>query len=105
MPEFCARRQFDARPVCAEGLSLRARLFDFNERKLCAFLKRELTKAGAKSVKSCVLVDKTWRESEVRADYVGFHATRSVFLAGYGLDDGTGFGRVLDHLVKSTPKD
>ena len=70
-----------------------------------AFLKRELMKAGAKSVKTCVLVDKTWRESEVRADYVGFHATRSVFLAGYGLDDGTGFGRVLDHLVKSTPKD
>ena len=70
-----------------------------------AFLKRELAKAGARSVKTCVLVDKTWRESEVRADYVGFHATRSVFLAGYGLDDGTGYGRLLDHLIKSSPKE
>ena len=72
---------------------------------MVAALVKRCQAAGAKSVKTCVLVDKTWRESEVRADYVGFHATRSVFLAGYGLDDGTGFGRVLDHLVKSTPKD
>ncbi len=66
-----------------------------------AFIKRELEAAGAKSVKTCVLLDKTWRESVIHADYVGFPATSSVFLAGYGFDDGSGKGRLLDHLVKS----
>lgn len=66
-----------------------------------AFIKQQLQTDGAKSVKTCVLLDKTWRESVLPADYVGFHVTSSVFLAGYGLDDGTGKGRLLDHLVKS----
>lgn len=66
-----------------------------------AFIKRELLATGAKSVKTCVLLNKAWRESVIQADYVGFHATSSVHLAGYGLDDGTGKGRLLDHLVKS----
>jgi len=66
-----------------------------------AFIKHQLEASGAKSVKTCVLLDKTWRESVIQADYIGFHVTSSVFLAGYGLDDGTGKGRRLDHLVKS----
>jgi hypoxanthine phosphoribosyltransferase len=77
-----------ARPLMTTGLTM-------------AFMKQELLEAGAKSVKTCVLLNKTWRESVIQADYVGFHATSSVYMAGYGLDDGTGKGRLLDHLVKS----
>lgn len=66
-----------------------------------AFMKQQLQAAGAKTVKTCVLLNKTWRETVIQADYIGFHATSSVYLAGFGLDDGTGTGRLLDHLVKS----
>ena len=66
-----------------------------------SFLKQQLLTDGAKSVKTCVLLDKAWRKSIVDADYIGFRVTSSVFLAGYGFDDGTGHGRLLDHLVKS----
>ena len=66
-----------------------------------AFMKEEIARAGAKSVKTCVLLNKTWRQSVIHPDYVGFYVTSSVFLAGYGFDDGTGRGRLLDHLVKS----
>lgn len=66
-----------------------------------AFIKQQLEAAGAKSVKTCVLLDKAWRKAAVDADYIGFRVTSSVYLAGYGLDDGTGRGRLLDHMVKS----
>ena len=66
------------------------------------FIKQELERAEAKSVKTCVLLNKTWRESVIEPDYVGFQVTSSVYLAGYGLDDGTDRGRLLDHLIVSS---
>jgi len=51
-----------------------------------AALKRTLEARGPRSVRTCVLLDKTGRrEIEVTIDYVGF-TIPNVFVVGYGLD-------------------
>jgi len=51
-----------------------------------ATLKRELQARGPRSVRTCVLLDKTSRrETDVTVDYVGF-TIPNVFVVGYGLD-------------------
>jgi hypoxanthine phosphoribosyltransferase len=51
-----------------------------------AALKRTLAARGPRSVRACVLLDKTGRrEIEVAVDYVGF-TIPNVFVVGYGLD-------------------
>jgi hypoxanthine phosphoribosyltransferase len=51
-----------------------------------AELKRRLEARGPRSVRTCVLLDKTGRrETEVTVDYVGF-SIPNVFVVGYGLD-------------------
>jgi len=51
-----------------------------------AELKRTLEARGPRSVRACVLLDKTGRrETEVAVDYVGF-TIPNVFVVGYGLD-------------------
>jgi hypoxanthine phosphoribosyltransferase len=51
-----------------------------------AALKRTLEARGPRSVRTCVLLDKTGRrETEVSIDYVGF-TIPNVFVVGYGLD-------------------
>jgi hypoxanthine phosphoribosyltransferase len=51
-----------------------------------AALKRTLQARGPRSVRTCVLLDKTGRrETEVSIDYVGF-TIPNVFVVGYGLD-------------------
>ena len=51
-----------------------------------AALKRTLQARGPRSVRTCVLLDKTGRrETEVAIDYVGF-TIPNVFVVGYGLD-------------------
>ena len=51
-----------------------------------AALKRELEARGPRSVRTCVLLDKTSRrETDVTVDYVGF-TIPNVFVVGYGLD-------------------
>jgi hypoxanthine phosphoribosyltransferase len=51
-----------------------------------AALKRTLEARGPRSVRTCVLLDKTGRrETEVTIDYVGF-TIPNVFVVGYGLD-------------------
>ncbi len=51
-----------------------------------AALKRTLTARGPRSVRACVLLDKTGRrETDVTVDYVGF-TIPNVFVVGYGLD-------------------
>jgi hypoxanthine phosphoribosyltransferase len=51
-----------------------------------AALKRTLQARGPRSVRTCVLLDKTGRrETEVFIDYVGF-TIPNVFVVGYGLD-------------------
>jgi len=51
-----------------------------------AALKRELQARGPRSVRTCVLLDKTSRrETDVTVDYVGF-TIPNVFVVGYGLD-------------------
>jgi hypoxanthine phosphoribosyltransferase len=51
-----------------------------------AALKRELAARGPRSVRACVLLDKTGRrEADVAVDYVGF-TIPNVFVVGYGLD-------------------
>ena len=51
-----------------------------------AALKRALQARGPRSVRACVLLDKTGRrETEVTVDYVGF-TIPNVFVVGYGLD-------------------
>jgi hypoxanthine phosphoribosyltransferase len=51
-----------------------------------AALKRALEARGPRSVRTCVLLDKTGRrETEVTIDYVGF-TIPNVFVVGYGLD-------------------
>ena len=53
-----------------------------------AALKRTLQARGPRSVRTCVLLDKTGRrETEVSIDYVGF-TIPNVFVVGYGLDYG-----------------
>jgi len=53
-----------------------------------AALKRALEARGPRSVRTCVLLDKTGRrETEVSIDYVGF-TIPNVFVVGYGLDYG-----------------
>lgn len=63
-----------------------------------AALKRELESRRPRSVKTCVLLDKTGRrETEVRIDYVGF-TIPNVFVVGYGLDY-DGLYRNLPHVA------
>jgi len=51
-----------------------------------AFLHDEFMGKGAKTVKNCVLIDKTERrQSNIVLDYIGFEIP-SGFLVGYGLD-------------------
>ena len=51
-----------------------------------AALTRELQARGPRSVRTCVLLDKTSRrETDVTVDYVGF-TIPNVFVVGYGLD-------------------
>ena len=63
-----------------------------------AALKRALEARHPKSVRTCVLLDKTGRrEAEVTVDYVGF-AIPNVFVVGYGLDY-DGLYRNLPHVA------
>ncbi len=56
---------------------------------------------GAKSVRTCVLLDKPDRRAvEMEADYVGFRID-DVFVVGYGLDY-NGHHRELPHIAKVT---
>jgi hypoxanthine phosphoribosyltransferase len=51
-----------------------------------AALRRTLEARGPRSVRTCVLLDKTGRrEADVTVDYVGF-TIPNVFVVGYGLD-------------------
>ena len=51
-----------------------------------AALKRELEARGPRSVRTCVLLDKTSRrETDLTVDYIGF-TIPNVFVVGYGLD-------------------
>ncbi|MCF7848901.1 MAG: hypoxanthine phosphoribosyltransferase [Kiritimatiellales bacterium] len=66
-----------------------------------AFTKEMLLKRGAKSVRSCVLLDKqTNRAVEFEADYAGFPVD-DVFVVGYGLDYDSLY-RELPHIAKVT---
>jgi hypoxanthine phosphoribosyltransferase len=61
------------------------------------YLMQHLVKKGARSVKSCVLVDKRERrEVPVKLDYVGF-VIKGGFVVGYGLDYSERY-RHLPHL-------
>jgi hypoxanthine phosphoribosyltransferase len=63
-----------------------------------AALKRTLQARRPRSVKTCVLLDKTGRrETDVTIDYVGF-AIPNVFVVGYGLDY-DGLYRNLPHVA------
>jgi hypoxanthine phosphoribosyltransferase len=63
-----------------------------------AALKRTLQARRPRSVKTCVLLDKTGRrETEVQIDYVGF-TIPNVFVVGYGLDY-DGLYRNLPHVA------
>jgi len=54
--------------------------------KTIDFVKKQLLRRGARSVKVCVLLDKEEaRKVPVKADYVGFRIP-NVFVVGYGLD-------------------
>jgi|GEM_PF-3229434 len=64
------------------------------------FIKEQLSARGAASVKTCILLNKAWRQTVITPDYVGFDVAASIFLAGYGLADDQGGRRLLDHLVK-----
>ena len=49
-------------------------------------LVEQLKKLGAKTVKTCVLLDKpSRREADIEADFVGF-SIENKFVVGYGLD-------------------
>lgn len=63
-----------------------------------AALKRTLEARRPKSVRTCVLLDKTGRrETDVTIDYVGF-TIPNVFVVGYGLDY-DGLYRNLPHIA------
>ena len=63
-----------------------------------AALRRTLEARRPRSVKTCVLLDKTGRrETEVQIDYVGF-TIPNVFVVGYGLDY-DGLYRNLPHVA------
>jgi len=63
-----------------------------------AALKRTLEARRPRSVRTCVLLDKTGRrETEVVIDYVGF-TIPNVFVVGYGLDQ-NGLYRNLPHVA------
>lgn len=60
-----------------------------------AFAKGLLLGRGAKSVATCVLLDKpVERKQDIKADYVGFTCPK-VFVVGYGMD--------LDHRYRELP--
>ena len=51
-----------------------------------AFAKASLERRGARSVKTCILIDKQVpREAPIVPDFVGFHCP-PVFVVGYGMD-------------------
>lgn len=63
------------------------------------FTKKLLIERGAKSVQSCVLLDKkTNRAVEFEADYAGFEI-EDLFVVGYGLDYDNHY-RELPHIAK-----
>lgn len=64
-----------------------------------AFTKKLMMERGAKSVQSCVLLDKkTNRAVEFEADYAGFEID-DLFVVGYGLDYDNLY-RELPHIAK-----
>ena len=64
-----------------------------------AFTKKLMMERGAKSVQSCVLLDKkTNRAVEFEADYAGFEI-EDLFVVGYGLDYDNRY-RELPHIAK-----
>jgi hypoxanthine phosphoribosyltransferase len=64
-----------------------------------AFTKKLMIERGAKSVSSCVLLDKnTNRAVEFEADYAGFQID-DLFVVGYGLDYDNRY-RELPHIAK-----
>lgn len=64
-----------------------------------AFAKELLLKRGARSVKTCVLLDKKAnRAVEIEADYTGFPVD-DVFVVGYGLDYDSRY-RELPYIAK-----
>ena len=66
-----------------------------------AFAKELFLKRGARSVKTCVLLDKKAnRAVEMEADYAGFPVD-DVFVVGYGLDYDNRY-RELPHIAKVT---
>jgi len=66
-----------------------------------AFTKKMLLDRGARSVRSCVLLDKKIdRAVEFEADYTGFPVD-DVFVVGYGLDYDSLY-RELPHIAKVT---
>lgn len=66
-----------------------------------AFAKELFLKRGARSVKTCVLLDKKARRAvKVEADYTGFPVD-DVFVVGYGLDYDNRY-RELPHIAKVT---
>lgn len=66
-----------------------------------AFAKDLFLQRGARSVQTCVLLDKRTRRSvEIEADYTGF-VVGDVFVVGYGLDYDNHY-RELPHIAKVT---
>lgn len=66
-----------------------------------AFTKKTLLERGARSVRSCVLLEKqTQRAIEFKADFVGFPIDDH-FVVGYGLDYNNLY-RELPHIAKVT---
>ena len=66
-----------------------------------AFTKELFLKRGARSVRTCVLLDKKANRSvKIAADYTGF-PVEDVFVVGYGLDYDNRY-RELPHIAKVT---
>jgi hypoxanthine phosphoribosyltransferase len=66
-----------------------------------AFARELFLKRGARSVKTCVLLDKkAGRAVKIEADYTGF-SVDDVFVVGYGLDYDNRY-RELPHIAKVT---
>jgi len=66
-----------------------------------AFAKELFSQRGARSVRTCVLLDKkTRRATDMEADYAGF-SIDDVFVVGYGLDYDSHY-RELPHIAKVT---
>jgi hypoxanthine phosphoribosyltransferase len=66
-----------------------------------AFAKQLFRERGARSVKSCVMLDKTADHAvDIAADYIGF-PVEDVFVVGYGLDYDNRY-RELPHIAAVT---